>query len=88
MVTYDWFNIYNKTIFLAEGIPSKKLEYEFEGYDIKTIVLTNGNAIGVIIEDVFLAVGMNDKDPFEFEDYAVTLDPATQDIWVGIKVES
>lgn len=80
---YDWYNIFNLTEFLAEDLVSKAYEYEFEGADIKTVLVTKGNYTSVLFDDVFLPINLNDRNPFEYEDRAVYLDE-NQDVWVGI----
>lgn len=85
MNTYAWFNIYNKVIFEATGLTSKNLEYDFEDYEVKTVMITSGNTIGVVIDDVFLSIGLNENSPFEFDGYACYLDD-NNDIWVGILI--
>lgn len=84
-MNYAWFNLYNKLVFEAEGIPSKSLTYDFTDYEVKTVLITKGNTIGILIDDVFLSIGLNDKNPFEFDGYACYIDE-NNDIFVGILV--
>ncbi len=80
--TYYWYNIYNKDTFVEDGIPSRELDLELEAIGQKTILLTVGNKISVVIDDVILSLELNDKNPFEFEDHAVYIDEDNE-IWLG-----
>lgn len=83
---YDWYKIYNLTEFNALSLTSIELEIILTGNALKEIMITKGNYVGVLIDDVFLPINLNSKNPFEFEDRAVYLD-SNNDIWVGIAVE-
>lgn len=85
-MTYDWFNVFNKTEFEALDLVSKTYEVIFEGVGKKEILVTKGNYLSVLIDEIFLSVNLNDKNPFEFEDYAVYLDE-DNDVWIGIAVD-
>jgi hypothetical protein len=45
--------------------------------------VTKGNRISLTYEGIFLTLGMNDDNPFEFEDHAVFIDD-NLDVWLGI----
>ena len=83
---YDWFKTFNKAEFEALGIPSKVYEYFFTGIGRKEVMATSGNYLSVLFDDIFLTINLNDKNPFEFEDYAIYLDD-NDDVWIGIAVE-
>lgn len=51
-----------------------------------TAMITMGDSLSVLFDDVFLKPDLNDKNPFEFEDRAAFVDE-NQDIWVGVKLE-
>jgi hypothetical protein len=85
-MAFTWYKIFNKTEFDAEGLVSKEYEVIFENIGLKTILVTQGNRLSVLIDDVFLSINLNDKNPFSFESRAVYLDD-NNDVWVGIEVD-
>ena len=82
-MNYEWFKIFNKTEFEALNLISKEYTYNFEGIGNKTILVTKGNVLSVLFDDIFMSVNLNDNNPFEMDDRAVYLD-ANNDVWVGI----
>ncbi len=80
---YDWYKIINKTEFEASDIESKELTLTLTGKGTKDFLVTKGNYISILVDDIFLSLNLNEKNPFEFEDMAIWLDVDTQDIWVG-----
>lgn len=83
---YNWFKIFNKTEFEALDLPSKEYLLNLEGVGEKTILVTKGNSVGILYEDVFLLLDLNNKNPFEFDDHAIYVD-INNDVYLGIKVE-
>jgi len=89
MSEYNWYKIFNLTEFTALSLVSKSYEYDFETLGLREILVTKGNTVGVVFDDVFLSLGLvNDEGYFAFEDRAVFLQTATQDVYVGVKIES
>lgn len=86
-MSYSWYNIFNLDEFEALDLVSKEYELILEDNGLKTIMVTNGNGVSVLIDDVFLTINLNSRNPFAFEDRAVYLD-ADNDVWVGIAIES
>lgn len=84
---YDWYKIFNETDFLATGLQSRSYQIYLDGVGLKTVLVTVGNTTGVLIDDVFLSVNMNDRNPFTISNRAVYIDEAF-DVWVGIPHES
>lgn len=82
---YTWFRIFNKDEFEALDIPSKQYEMELQDRGLKTILVTKGNLISVLIDDVLLSLNLNDKNPFEFEGMALYL-KGNGDVFVGYEV--
>ncbi len=84
---YDWFLIFNLTEFEALGLVSKLYTIELEDVGEKDILVVMGNNPGMIYEDIFLSLNMNDENPFAFEDHAIYLNEDTQDVYLGILVD-
>lgn len=84
-MSYTWFKIFNKDEFEALDIPSKQYEMELQDKGLKTILVTKGNLISVLIDDVLLSLNLNDKNPFEFEGMALYL-KSNGDVFVGYEV--
>jgi hypothetical protein len=85
-VNYNWFKIFNKTEFEELDLTSKTYTQVLTGVGERDILVTQGIGLGVLFDDVFLPVQLNDKNPFEFEDRAVYIDD-NDDVWVGIAIE-
>lgn len=85
-MNYNWFKIFNKTEFEELDLTSKTYTQVLTGVGERDILVTQGIGLGVLFDDVFLPVQLNDKNPFEFEDRAVYIDD-NDDVWVGIAIE-
>lgn len=85
MKIYDWYKVINKNEFLATGLVQRTLELILEGVGGKTVMVTNANTFGIVVDDVFLSVGVTEANPFEFENRACYIDEAG-DVWYGIYV--
>ena len=85
-MVYQWFKIFNRAEFLALDLTSKTYTLLLEGIGTKDFLVTNGVSVGVTYEDIFLAVELNDENPFEFADHAIYID-ASEDVYFGFLVE-
>lgn len=83
---FDWYRIFNVDEFDSQGLVSKTYRLELEGIGIKDILVTRGNLLGVTYEGVFMAVGLNDRNPFAMDGFAVYRDN-NQDVFLGIAVD-
>lgn len=81
---YDWYRILNVADFEADGVPSRELVLELTALGQKTVVVTKGNFISILYNDIFLTVDLNGQNPFEFEDHAAYVD-GSGDLFLGIK---
>lgn len=79
----NWYNIINRTEFLALGLPSKELTLNLTGLGEKTILVTSGNGVSLLYEGIFLTAELNGNNPFVFENHAIYID-SNHDIWLGI----
>jgi hypothetical protein len=81
--TYTWYKLpYTKQDLLLKETP----DFSFKlatSQDTIYLRLTKLNYISIIIDDVFLPIGMNEKNPYDFGDYRAFLD-STDCIWLGI----
>lgn len=80
---YTWFYIFNSADFETTGLVSRTYTLILDGIGQKDILVTKGNYLGITYEDVFLPLNMNDKNPFEFEGFAIYSD-ADNNVWLGI----
>lgn len=83
---YDWYKIFNYTEFLATGLVSRSYQLYLNDIGLKDILVTKGNLVGMLVDDIFLCVGLNDMNPFEYDDRAIYKD-ANNDVWYGVAVE-
>lgn len=86
MKIYDWYPIIKKSDFEATGLVQRELEIVMPGIGSKKVLVTKANAFGIVVDDVFLAVGVTADNPFEFEDRACYIDPVTDWVWYGVYV--
>lgn len=83
---YNWFRIFNKIEFDNTGLVSRTITPNLSGIGTVTILITNGLKTGITYNDVFLSLGLNDENPFEFEDYAIYIDEIS-DVYLGLPIE-
>lgn len=74
MTLYAWYTIFNLDDFAADDLVSREFNLLFDELGIKTVLVTRGCTFGILFEGVFLSIGLNDKNPFEFDGYAVFYD--------------
>jgi hypothetical protein len=86
-MVYTWFKIFNITEFNALDLISKTYTFILEGVGQKDVLVTKGVTYGMTYEGVFLSLNMIDRNPFEFEGYAIYVD-ADQNVYLGIEVQS
>lgn len=84
---FDWFLITNLDDFDDLEVVSRSFTMILEGYGIKEILVTKGNTYGVVIDDVFLSVNLNDENPMVFDGHAVFVDDETNDLYIGFETE-
>lgn len=84
---FTWFKIFNRTEFDALGLVSKTYTLNLEGIGQKDILVTKGISYGMLYDDVFLSLALNDLNPFEFEDRAIYID-GFNDVFLGVAVAS
>jgi len=82
---YRWFKIFNRTEFEALGLASKTYTLNLEGFGQKEILVTKGVAVGMLYDDVFLSLELNDLNPFEMDDRAIYVDE-DDDVYLGVAV--
>jgi hypothetical protein len=84
---YDWYNLFNLTEFLALNLVSRTLQVVLSGIGQKDILITRGNEVSIVFEDVILPVQFSEENPFtrvgDAGTYGVYIDEA-QDVWLGI----
>lgn len=83
MSVFEWFYIFNLDEFLSKDIPIFQASVIFEGYGEKTVTITRGAETGVMIDDVFMILNMNGRNPFRYGERALLLDD-DGDVWIGI----
>lgn len=76
-----WFKIFNLVEFNATGLVSRSFTYNLTGKGIKTFLVTKGNLVSITHEGIMLSIGLNEKNPFEFEGHAIYLDENDDVFW-------
>lgn len=85
-MTYEWYKVFNLDEFNALNLPSRNYELDLEDKGVKNILVTKGIGVGVLFDDVFLMIDLNDKRPFTFEDKAVDVNE-NNDVSIGYLIE-
>lgn len=83
---YTWYEIFNTTEFDDLGLISKTYTLNLEGVGQKDILVTKGNLYGITYEGVFVALNMNDQNPFEFDSHAIYVDE-DDNVFLGLPVD-
>lgn len=87
-MNFNWYLLFNLTSFLATGVVSKLYTVYLEGIGEKTILVTRGNEVSIVYEDVLLPVNYEGENPFIREGtathYAVYVD-TEQNVFIGIE---
>lgn len=88
-MNFDWFKLFNLDDFNDLDLVSRKLTVSLETYGEKEILITKGNMVSLVFEDVIMPIGFEDDNPFIREGdegtYAAYLD-AEDNVWLGIEV--
>jgi hypothetical protein len=79
---YDWYKIINRIEFTNSPLYSKELTLNLVGVGEKKLVVYRGVGVGVVVDDVFLRVNLNSRNPFYFDGYGIFQDNQ-QNIYVG-----
>lgn len=80
---YTWFYVFSLDEFNSAGLVSRTYTVTLDGIGQKDVLVTKGNFVGLTYEDEFLCVELGDKNPFEFENFAVYVDESNQ-VWLGL----
>jgi hypothetical protein len=80
---YTWYYIFNLDEFNSTGLVSKNYTVVLDQIGQREILVTKGNLTGILYEEEFLPISLNDKNPFEFELKAVYVDDSNQ-VWLGL----
>lgn len=79
---YTWYPIFNRLEFQSEVLISKTLTLNLTGRGETEVLIVQGVGIGVVVENTYLRVNLNTRNPFYFEGYAIYQN-ADQDIFLG-----
>lgn len=80
--SYDWYNLFNLTEWLATGLVARTLLVNLESRGRMQFEVTQGNETGIRLDDIFLPVNFLEQNPYVQETYAVYLD-TNNDVWFG-----
>lgn len=83
---FDWYKIFNLQDFLDLDLVSRTYTVSLEGIGQKDILVTKGNSVSVIYEDVLLPINFADKNPYVRDTFAVYKDD-DDNVYVGVEVE-
>lgn len=84
-MTFDWYRIFNLEEFEDTGLVSREYTVDLAGIGETTVLVTKGNEIGVLFDDVFMILQLNAQNPVVMDGRALYLD-SNGDVQVGIEV--
>ncbi len=82
-ISYDWYYLFNLQTFIDAAIVSRSLVVNLPLVGLKTILITSGDTYCITVDGVILSIGLNNKNPFEFDSHAVYFD-ADKGVWLGL----
>lgn len=86
MPGFNWYRLFNLEDFEDQEVVSIEKTVFFEGVGEKNILITKGNEVSVLFDETFLTIGLNDANPFRYDERAIYLDEL-DDVWLGIYSE-
>ena len=81
---WNWYELFDRAEFEATGLVSRTLTVILSGLGEKEILITRGNLLGILIDDVFLAVSLDENNPFIRSGYGILEDEEGK-IWLGVE---
>ena len=81
-MNYTWYFIFERSEFEADGLVSRTYVLNLDGIGQKNVLVTQGELLGITYEGVFVALGLNEKNPFEMDGFAIFEDD--RGVWLGI----
>lgn len=82
-MAFNWYRLFNHDEFLEQDVPSIEVDVVLQGLGQKSVLITRGVNTSILFEDTFLTIGLNDKNPFRYGEYAVLKDD-NEDVWLGV----
>ena len=83
---FNWYKIFNLDEFLALDLVSKTYLVVLTGIGQRDILVTRGNNVSIVYEDVVLSLEFEDLNPFvrvgTASSYAIYKDE-DNDVWLG-----
>lgn len=80
----NWYKIINKPEWESLDLVQQEIVVDLEDIGERTILVTKGNYLSFLYDEVLLTLNMNGENPFAFgEDYLIYLDE-DDDVWLGI----
>lgn len=80
---FDWYRIFNLQEFLDSGLVSFPATVVLDGIGQRELLIVRGVGVGVQLEDIFLRLDLNGRNPMRFGERAIFLDP-NGDVWLGV----
>lgn len=80
---FNWYRVFNLQAFLDSGLVSKEATLAVDGTGDKEILITRGNTVSMLVDDLLLPLNLNAKNPFRFGERAIFLD-TFGDVWLGV----
>lgn len=75
--------MFNHDEFLEQEVPSIEVTVALTGIGLRDVLVTRGDYTSIVYDDTMLTIGLNDKNPFRYGEYAVWKDD-NEDVWLGV----
>ncbi len=85
-MSWNWYELFDKAEFEAEGLVSRTLTVTLEGEGEKEILITKGEAIGLVIDEIFLSLHLEENNPYTRDGYGI-FEAEDGMVWVGVEEE-
>lgn len=84
-MNYDWFKIFNHQEFLKTGLTSRNLNLFLSEYGQRQVMITRGDLVSLVLDDVILPVEFMGKNPYVRDGRAIYKDE-NGDVFLGFEV--
>jgi hypothetical protein len=87
-MNFNWFKLFNQNDFQALGLASKTYPVILEGVGQKDVLVTQGNELSVVYEDVILPIQFQGDNPFTRQGDGATYavyKASNGDVYLGIE---
>lgn len=83
---WKWFNVLSLADFDAKNVPDMSFTRSVEGFGVKEMRICKGNFYALILDGVYLPVGVNGRNAFSVRERGAYIDES-RNLWAGFLCE-